>query len=131
VGHAADERDRHHDRAGLDVAGLAFDRDIYGVDRSTVSAAIRQIRPLLAHRGFATPAGQRLHTLADVLAYAAAEGLTVRLDGTEIQVRRPKPNRPSRRAFVSGKRKQNTIKATIGLQIDAADLVRGLRPPDR
>jgi predicted xylose isomerase-like sugar epimerase len=25
----------------------------------------------------------RLHTLADVLAYAAAEGLTVRLDGTE------------------------------------------------
>jgi len=48
-----------------------------------------------------------------VLAYAAAEGLTVRLDGTEIQVRRPKANRPGRRAFVSGKRKQNTIKATI------------------
>jgi len=37
----------------------------------------------------------------------------VRLDGTEIQVRRPKANRPGLRAFVSGKRKQNTIKATV------------------
>lgn len=85
----------------------------YGVDRSTVSAAIRQITPLLANRGFATPTGVRLHTLADVFAYAAAEGLVVRLDGTEIQVRRPKANRPGRRAFVSGKKKQNTIKATV------------------
>jgi hypothetical protein len=41
-----------------------------------------------------------------VFAYAAAEGLTVRLDGTEIQVRRPKAGRPGRRAFVSGKRKR-------------------------
>ena len=86
---------------------------LYGVDRSTISAAVRQITPLLADRGFTTPTGVRLHTLADVLAYAAAEGLTVRLDGTEIQVRRPKANRPGRRAFVSGKKKQNTIKATI------------------
>jgi hypothetical protein len=77
---------------------------LYGVDRSTVSHAIRQIRPLLAGRGFVTPSGQRLHTLADVLAYATAEGVTVRLDGTEIQVRRPKTNRPGRRAFVSGKK---------------------------
>jgi hypothetical protein len=37
---------------------------LYGVDRSTISTAIRQIRPLLANRGFATPTGQRLHTLA-------------------------------------------------------------------
>jgi DDE superfamily endonuclease/Helix-turn-helix of DDE superfamily endonuclease len=85
----------------------------YGVEHSTVSAAVRQVRPLLANRGFATPSGHRLHTLADVLAYAAAEGLAVRLDGTEIQVRRPKANRPGRRAFVSGKKKQNTIKPTI------------------
>ncbi len=48
-----------------------------------------------------------------MLAYAAAQGLAVRLDGTEIQVRRPKANRPGLRAFVSGKRKQNTIKATV------------------
>jgi hypothetical protein len=28
---------------------------LYSVDRSTISTAIRQIRPLLANRGFATP----------------------------------------------------------------------------
>jgi hypothetical protein len=104
---------------------------LYGVDRSTVSAAIRQIRPLLANRGFATPTGQRLHTLADVLAYAAAEGLTVRLDGTEIQVRRPKANRPGRRAFVSGKKKQNTIKATIASDAKGRPMWAGAIRPGR
>jgi DDE superfamily endonuclease len=54
----------------------------------------------------------RLRTLADVFAYAAAQGIQLRLDGTETQVRRPQANRCGRRAFVSGKRKQNTIKAT-------------------
>src|SRR5262249_9199812 len=92
-------------RLGLPHQALAV---LYSVQRSTVSAAVRQVRPLLANRGFATPTGQRLHTLADVLAYAAAEGPTVGLDGTEIQVRRPKANRPGRRAFVSGQKKQNT-----------------------
>jgi hypothetical protein len=104
---------------------------LYGVDRSTISAAIRQIRPLLANRGFATPSGQRLHTLADVLAYAAAEGLTVRLDGTEIQVRRPKANRPGRRAFVSGKKKQNTIKATVASDAHGRALWAGAIRPGR
>jgi hypothetical protein len=104
---------------------------LYGVDRATVSAAVRQIRPLLANRGFATPTGQRLHTLADVLAYAAAEGLTVRLDGTEIQVRRPKANRPGRRAFVSGKKKQNPIKATIACDGNGRPLWAGAIRPGR
>jgi hypothetical protein len=36
----------------------------------------------------------------------------LRADGTEVQVRRPAAGRPGRRAFVSGKKKQNTIKAT-------------------
>jgi hypothetical protein len=103
---------------------------IYGVDRSTVSGAIRQIRPLLANRGFATPSGQRLHTLADLLAYAAAEGLTLRLDGTEIQVRRPKANRPGRQAFVSGKKKQNTIKATVASDAHGRPLWSGAIRPD-
>ena len=104
---------------------------LYGVDRSTISAAIRQIRPLLANRGFATPTGVRLHTLADVFAYAAAEGLTVRLDGTEIQVRRPKANRPGRRAFVSGKKKQNTIKATIASDAEGRPMWAGATRPGR
>ena len=54
----------------------------------------------------------RLRTLADVVAYAAAHGIELRIDGTETQVRRPRAKPPGRRAFVSGKRKQNTIKTT-------------------
>jgi len=48
-----------------------------------------------------------------VFAYAAAEGVTLRVDGTEVQVRRPRASRPGRRAFISGKKKQNTKKATV------------------
>ncbi|MER6434692.1 transposase family protein [Streptomyces sp900105245] len=48
-----------------------------------------------------------------MFAYAQAEGIELRLDGTEIQVRRPPAGRGGRRAFVSGKKKQNTMKATV------------------
>jgi len=85
---------------------------MFGIDRSTVTRAVHEVRPLLAGRGHATPQGQRLSTLADVFAYAAACGITLRIDGSEIQVRRPKAHRPGRRAFISGKKKQNTIKFT-------------------
>lgn len=42
--------------------------ELFEVDRSTVSAAIRQVRPLLAARGFAVPdrPGLRLKTLEDL-----------------------------------------------------------------
>jgi hypothetical protein len=98
-------------RFQLPHAALAL---FYGVDRSTITRVVHEIRPLLAQRGFAVPgnSGLRLRTLADVFAYAAAEGVTLRIDGTEVQVRRPRANRPGRRAFVSGKKKQNTIKPT-------------------
>ena len=87
---------------------------VYGVDRSTITRAVHEIRPLLAARGFAVPGpGVRLRTLADVFAYAASQGVRLRIDGTEVQVRRPKAGRPGRRAFVSGKKRQNTIKATV------------------
>ncbi|MEU1201251.1 transposase family protein [Streptomyces sp. NPDC005813] len=48
----------------------------YDVDRSTVTRAVHEICPLLPARGFAVPgeAGLRLHTLADVFAYANAKG---------------------------------------------------------
>lgn len=48
-----------------------------------------------------------------MFAYAQSEGVELRLDATEIQVRRPQANRGGRRAFVSGKKKQNTMKATV------------------
>src|SRR6266567_18152 len=80
-------------RFQLPHAALA---ELYQVDRSTVTRAVREVRPLLAARG-----------------YAAAEGIELRIDGTEVQVRRPRANRPGRRAFVSGKKKMNTKKATV------------------
>ncbi|MFI6337383.1 transposase family protein [Streptomyces sp. NPDC050535] len=92
------------------VLGLLF-----GVDRSTITRAITEVRALLAERGCAVPdrPGLRLRTLTDVFAYAQAEGIELRLDATEIQVRRPPAGRGGRRAFVSGKKKQNTMKATV------------------
>jgi hypothetical protein len=55
----------------------------------------------------------RLRTMADVVAYAAANGVELRIDGTKTQVRRPRAHRPGRRAFISGKCKQNTLKPTV------------------
>ncbi|WP_329027926.1 transposase family protein [Streptomyces sp. NBC_00690] len=99
---------RHH----LPHAALGL---LFGVDRSTITRAIGEMRGLLAERGCAVPdrPGLRLRTLADVFAYAQAEGIELRLDATEVQVRRPPAGRGGRRAFVSGKKKQNTMKATV------------------
>ncbi|MET8179496.1 transposase family protein [Streptomyces sp. NPDC005336] len=107
--------------------------ELFEVDRSTVSAAIRQVRPLLAARGFAVPdrPGLRLKTLEDVFAYAEAEGVELRLDGAETQVRRPQAGRPGRRAFVSGKRRQNTIKTTTFSDHQGRLLLSGLVRPGR
>ncbi|MGI5397179.1 transposase family protein [Streptomyces sp. CA-251251] len=107
--------------------------ELFAVDRSTVSAAIRQVRPLLAARGFAVPdrPGLRLRTLEDVFAYAKAEGVELRLDGAETQVRRPQAARPGRRAFVSGKRKQNTIKTTTFSDGQGRLLLSGVIRPGR
>jgi len=104
---------------------------MYGIDRSTVTRAVHEIRPLLAGRGYATPQGQRLSTLADVFAYSAAHGITLRIDGSEIQVRRPPAHRPGRRAFVSGKKKMNTIKFTRICDQDGRTLWDGTFRPGR
>jgi hypothetical protein len=82
-------------RFQLPHAALAL---FYGVHQTTITRAVHEVRPLLAARGFAVPQrpGVRLHTLADVFAYAAAEGVTLRMDGTEVQVRRPRAHRGGR-----------------------------------
>ncbi|MDQ2874042.1 MAG: transposase [Actinomycetota bacterium] len=105
--------------------------ELHGVHRSTVTRAIREIRPLLAARGFAVPQGRRLKTLADVFAYAAAHGVTLRMDGTEVQVRRPRAGRPGRRAFVSGKKKMNTRKGTVFTDAAGRTLWPGAFRPGR
>lgn len=108
------------------VLGLLF-----GVDRSTITRAIAEVRALLAERGCAVPdhPGLRLRTLADVFAYAQAEGIELRLDATEVQVRRPPAGRGGRQAFVSGKKKQNTMKATVIADSQGRTLwVDALRP---
>ena len=119
-----------HLRHQLPHAVLA---ELFAMDRSTVSEAIRQVRPLLAARGFAVPdrAGLRLKTLADVFAYAEAEGIELRMDGAETQVRRPQAGRPGRRAFVSGKRRQNTIKTTTFSDGQGRMLLSGAVRPGR
>jgi DDE superfamily endonuclease/Helix-turn-helix of DDE superfamily endonuclease len=106
---------------------------LYGVDGSTITRPAGEIRPLLAARGFAVPgeAGVRLRTLADVFAYAAARGVELRLDGTEVQVRRPASASPGRRAFVSGKKKQNTKKATVITDPQGRTLWAGAFRPGR
>jgi hypothetical protein len=106
---------------------------LYEVDRSTVTRAVREIRPLLAARGFAVPhrPDLRLRTLADVFAYASAHGAGLRIDGTEVQVRRPRANKPGRRAFVSGKKKMNTKKATVVTDEQGRTLWAGAFRPGR
>ncbi|MFI5831433.1 transposase family protein [Streptomyces sp. NPDC051578] len=119
-----------HLQLGLPHAALA---ELYRVDRSTFSNAIREVRPLLASRGFAVPdrPGIRLRTLEDLFAYAAAEDVELRIDGTEVQVRRPKAGRPGRKAFVSGKKKQNTIKTTTFSGDQGRTLFSGVVRPGR
>jgi hypothetical protein len=87
--------------------------ELYSVDRSTVSGAIREVRPLLAARGFAVP-----------------ERPGVRLR-TEVQVRRPRAGRPGRKAFVSGKKKQNTSKTTTFSDGRGRTLFSGVVRPGR
>jgi hypothetical protein len=119
-----------HLRTGLTQEALAV---AYGVGSSTIGRAIGEVRSVLAARGFAVPGrpGVRLRTLADVFAYAEAEGIELRLDGAETQVRRPKAGRPGRRAFVSGKRKQNTIKTTTFSDGQGRMLCSGAERPGR
>ncbi len=85
----------------------------FGVDRSTATRAIGEIRPLLAERGCTVEAGVRLRTLAEVIGHLEASGRTAILDATEIRVRRPAQGTAGRDRFISGKGKQNAVKAMV------------------
>jgi hypothetical protein len=82
-------------------------------DRVTVTLVY--LRFQLPHGLLATLYGvhRSTITMADVFACAAAHGIIRRMDGTEVQVRRPKAKKPGRRAFVSGNEKMTTKKAAV------------------
>ncbi|MFK0110662.1 transposase family protein [Streptomyces sp. NPDC091217] len=119
-----------HLRHDLPHAVLAV---LFDVDRSTVTRGTGELRYLPAQRGFAVPdrPGLRLRTLEDVFAYAQAEGVELRLDATEVQVRRPGAGRGGRWPFVSGKKKQNTMKATVIADHRGRTLWTGTMRPGR
>ncbi|MGW5354402.1 transposase family protein [Streptomyces sp. NPDC004031] len=85
----------------------------FGVDRSTITRAVGEIRPLLTDRGCRIAAGVRLRTLADVVAHLGAAGQAGIIDATEIRVRRPAAHQPGRARFVSGKSRMNAMKALV------------------
>ncbi|MFH8419357.1 transposase family protein [Streptomyces collinus] len=65
----------------------------FGVDRSTITRAIGEVRPLLAQRGCTIAPGVRLCTFTEVIEHLGADGQTGIIDGTEIRVRRPAAGR--------------------------------------
>ncbi|WP_234338443.1 transposase [Streptomyces sp. NRRL F-5727] len=85
----------------------------FAVDRSTITRAIGEIRPLLAERGCTISPGVRLRTLAEVIGHRGASGQTGIIDGTEIRVRRPAAGHKDRDTFISGKSKQNAVKSMV------------------
>ncbi|CAL9356156.1 hypothetical protein SUDANB145_00567 [Streptomyces sp. enrichment culture] len=83
------------------------------MDRSTITRAVSEVRPLLAERGRTVSPDVRLRTLADVVDHLGASGTTAIVDGTEIRVRRPAAGRKDRDEFISGKNKQNAVKSMV------------------
>ncbi|MEU8789774.1 transposase family protein [Streptomyces sp. NPDC048643] len=85
----------------------------FGVDRSTITRAVGEVRPLLAERGCTVSSDVRLRTLAEVVEHLGSSGMTGIIDGTEIRVRRPAAGRKDRDRFISGKNKQNAVKSMV------------------
>lgn len=85
----------------------------FDMDRSTITRAIGEVRPLLAERGCSVSPGLRLQTLAQVVDHLSTSGKAGIIDGTEIPVRRPAAGRKDRDMFISGKNKQNAVKAMV------------------
>jgi len=83
------------------------------VNRSTITRAIGEVRPLLAQRGCTIAPGLRLRTLAEVVDHLGENHKTGIIDGTEILVRRPATGRKDRDKFIPGKNKQNAVKSMV------------------
>jgi hypothetical protein len=77
-------------RSRLPHAALAVS---CGVDRSAITRAVHEIRPLPPARGFAVPGkrGLRLKTLADGFAYADSQGCGCGLTAPRCRPAAPRP----------------------------------------
>ncbi|MFE3186005.1 transposase family protein [Streptomyces violascens] len=60
----------------------------FGVDRSTITRAIGEVRPLLAERDCTVVPGLKLRGLAEVIDCLGADGRAGIIDGPEVRVRR-------------------------------------------
>ncbi|MGW2617568.1 transposase family protein [Streptomyces sp. NPDC001500] len=85
----------------------------FGVDRSTITRAVGEVRPLLAERGCTVSPDVPLRTLAEVVDHLGSSGTTGIVDGTEIRVRRPAAGHTDRDKFISGKNKQNAVTSMV------------------
>ncbi|MCI4146668.1 transposase family protein [Streptomyces sp. MMS20-AI2-20] len=94
------------------------------MDRSIITRAIGEMRPLLAERGCTISLGVRLRTLAEVVDHLGASGKTGIIDGTEIRVRGPAAGRTDRDKLISGKSKQNAVKTMVVTGADGRVLFR-------
>lgn len=103
----------------------------FGVDRSTITRAIGEVRPLLAERGCTVSPGVRLQTLAEVVDHLGSSGTNGIIDGTEIRVRRPAAGRKDRDTFISGKNKQNAVKSMVVTDGEGPRAVVQPGPPRR
>ncbi|GAA2566046.1 MULTISPECIES: transposase family protein [Streptomyces] len=83
------------------------------MDRSTITRAVGEVRPLLADRGSTVSPGVRLWSLTEVVDHLGTGGKTGIIDDTEIRVRRPAVGRKDRDRFISGKNKQNAVKTMV------------------
>ena len=85
----------------------------FGADRSTITRAIGEVRPLLAERGGTVSPSVRLRTPAEVIDHLGADGKTGIIDGTEIRIQRPAASSKAWDRFISGKNKQNAVKTMV------------------
>ncbi|MEI7031679.1 transposase family protein [Streptomyces pratensis] len=117
-------------RLGLAHAAIA---ELYGVDRSTVSGAIREVRPLLAARGFAVPgppgcgcAHWRTCSRTPTLKASTCASTAPKFRSAARARVAPAAGRSN-----SGKRKQNTIKTTTFSDAQGRTLFSGADRPGR
>ncbi|MFF3313665.1 transposase family protein [Streptomyces sp. NPDC002952] len=83
----------------------------FGVDRSTITRAIGEVRPLLAERGCTVSAGVRLRTLAEVVDHFGAAGrpgsLTAPRSGSDARLSDARTGTSSSLRQEQAERRQN------------------------